>query len=106
MLRRLYTASWQENEHVGKLIIRDHLSSPGYYIISNTDTSITMLNGRSGGFTNGIGYIIRDLHLSSSSDCRDAGDPSRKYWGQKDMDDEVRVMNVLVDIGTDEYNTN
>ena len=44
-----------------------------------------------------------DLHLTSDSDCIDAGDPGGTYTGQKDMDGEDRENGSEVDIGADEY---
>ncbi|MCP5119583.1 MAG: hypothetical protein GY953_52965, partial [bacterium] len=44
-----------------------------------------------------------DLHLSSGSECIDAGDPNGNYAGQVDMDGELRVWNGRVDMGADEF---
>ncbi len=45
-----------------------------------------------------------DYHLSASSPCIHAGDPQYvPYVGQRDIDNEPRVMGRCVDMGTDEF---
>ncbi len=44
-----------------------------------------------------------DFHLSPSSPCINAGDPSGVYADQTDIDGDSRVMSYYVDMGGDEY---
>jgi len=52
-----------------------------------------------------VGPIIGDYHLSVNSLCINAGDPMYSSEpGEKDIDNETRVINGRVDIGADEVN--
>ena len=44
-----------------------------------------------------------DYHLSSTSPCKDAGDPNETYYHQRDIDKQFRVLYGRVDMGADEY---
>jgi len=42
------------------------------------------------------------FHLNGDSQCIDAGDPNGDYYGEIDIDGQMRVMVTEVDIGADE----
>jgi hypothetical protein len=44
-----------------------------------------------------------NYHLSASSPCIDAGDPSYISGGETDIDGDARVLNGRIDIGADEF---
>ncbi len=44
-----------------------------------------------------------DYHLSPNSPCINIGDPNGDYTGQTDIDGHPRVMDLRVDMGSDEY---
>lgn len=50
-----------------------------------------------------VDFDVKNYHLSSESPCINAGDTSGDYFGQTDIDGQLRVMNGNVDIGADEH---
>ena len=73
-----------------------------YSCISNEEDSGQGVIHSVPGFEN---IMADDYHISSSSPCRLAGDPSSGsyYAGWKDFDNENRYLNGSIDLGADQY---
>lgn len=100
------SASFIEDEFVGRHINADITQREQLLITANTSTTIQVVDGDddvSGYVVQGDSYMIIDYHLQGGSVCINAGDPDFvPEPGQKDIDGHPRVVNSRVDIGSDE----
>jgi len=106
-------ANWPVNELAGKFVNPDTLNQYlQFFIVSNDANTIKVWSDVNSIAQEGDTYQIYDYHLSSDSNCIDAGDPNfNPDPNMTDIDGEPRVVDgdgdangtEIVDMGADEY---
>ena len=89
---------------IGQIVSPDLTQSMRFLIISNTQTTLTVVGNAAGLALVDYTYQIFDFHLSEASPCVGAGDPTRtrEFYSGSDIDGESRIQDCGIDIGADE----